>query len=142
MSSLGQHPTRPCFPCNCGRSHRAPHKLHAERSLNALCESASEKIDARRSSNAFCGPASEKKEKEKGKKKTKRKKEKKRKKRKRGYVDVRAEAYAKSYAAEVASIICVMHGRMKRAPVARSAACSWDRRSIRPRGVSSAVPVQ
>ena len=21
---LGQHPTRPCFPCHCGRSHRAP----------------------------------------------------------------------------------------------------------------------
>ena len=50
--------------------------------------------------------------------------------------------------AAVASILCVMHGRMKRVPVARSAVCSWDRRSIRPRmthmidGVSSAVPVQ
>ena len=52
----------------------------------------------------------------------------------------------KIYAA-VASIICVMNGRMKRAPVVRSAVCSWDRRSIQPHttymmvGVSSAVPV-
>ena len=50
--------------------------------------------------------------------------------------------------AAVASIICVMQGRMKRDPVTRSAVCSWDTRSIRPRiihmidGMSSAVPVQ
>ena len=52
MSSLDQHTTRPWFPCHCGRSHRAPHKLHAERSSNALCEPASdENIHAPRSSN-------------------------------------------------------------------------------------------
>ena len=43
VPSLGQHLTRPCFPCHCGRSHRAPRELHTGRSSNALCGPALEK---------------------------------------------------------------------------------------------------
>ena len=57
VPSFGQHPTRPCFPCHCGHSHRALCKLHADRQFNALC-----------------GPSLEKKEKGKRKKSKKEKK--------------------------------------------------------------------